>query len=180
MPDKLYIPRKDWHGQGVARDRIAVPTRNIYVHHTVTTEPGPKADYKADRAHAEYTFNLHDEANGAYSFLFFPSGRVFEFAGFGFEGAHTYDHNGDGHGFCFAGNYMTDRPTDAALESFLAMVRLGVRRGAVKNTEKNPVNLIPHRAVGAGGAGPGSTACPGTHIIEELPRLARELKHDRR
>lgn len=112
----------------------------------------------------------------AYSFLVFPSGRVFVGRGWRAAGGHTYSYklgnfNHKSYGICFAGNFEEQKPTKAALDSVRALIALGKTKGYIKQDAK----ILGHRDVGAMGGG---TACPGKNLYSRLSFFRIHPRHE--
>lgn len=139
------------------------PAPEVWIHHTAapfsTTEP------LFERSEMRQTQKFHQETRGwndiAYSFVVFPSGRVYEGRGWGVVGGHTEGYNSRSHGICFAGNFETQHPTVEALEAARALIHEGVQRGYVSR----PFKLGGHRDTKA-------TACPGKNLYPLVSSLA--------
>lgn len=96
-------------------------TRRIErAHHTGDSGVPATATVEEERAYLRRTEDFHIRTRGykaiGYSYLVFPSGRVYEGRGFGKLGAHTLGHNTDV-GVCFVGNFEKQEPTVAALRA---------------------------------------------------------------
>jgi N-acetylmuramoyl-L-alanine amidase len=120
----FYIrPRRSWSTNTHVK---LVPvrwrgTRRIErVHHTADSGLPSTATVAEEHAYLRRIEDFHIRTRGyaaiGYSYLVFPSGRVYEGRGFGKLGAHTLGHNEDV-GVCFVGNFDKQKPTDAALRS---------------------------------------------------------------
>ncbi len=115
----------------------------FWLHHTVTKAPqtGIAAEKAAMRELQRIAFG-REFFDISYSYVVFPSGRIYAGRGFGVSGAHTQGHNDD-IGVALCGNYETQKVTDAQKAAVLWLKgKLGA--GQMK----------PHCATYA-------TACPG-------------------
>lgn len=176
MKVRTYIPRRKWEPRAQRRGPMATPAREAYIHHSVTNEPeghnpkGPKPPKDATPAQEEAHMRLLEsiglgQGHGgiSYNFVVFDSGRIYEGQGWGVTGTHTYNHNSIGHGICFAGNFLEDRPTKEAIAAVKALQRRGIfRRKMIRAYRLFGHNEVP------GGQASGATACPGTHITAHL------------
>lgn len=159
------VSRKEWGAREsvFAAARMPKTVGKIYIHHEAA-ELGPKLTREQECREMRNIQAFHMEKRGwndiAYSFVFFPSGRCYVGRGWGAVGAHTIDHNSDGYGFCFAGNFQTQEPTKGALASCVAMIRQGVHDQRFKAV----VKLLPHSAVFA-------TACPGKNLKNKIASM---------
>lgn len=149
-----------------SRIKITLPTRELWIHHTA--DSGPSSDTLS--AECEYmrsiqAFHMDGPENMrdiAYSWVVMPSGRVFKGRGWGLEGGHTRDRNHISHAICFAGSFVSRKPTAEAITVAKALIRHGFRKGALHRD----VKIDGHRNA------PGSaTACPGDKLIDALPTL---------
>lgn len=128
------------------------PTR---VHHTAAASDAnaktPDDERKVMRNIQRFHVGTRGYRDIAYNYVIFPSGRVYEGRGYNKVGAHTLNHNHDV-GICFAGNFTSAAPTDAAVASFKALrTRLEVSAG----------KAYPHSSTFA-------TTCPGRPTIKKL------------
>lgn len=170
--------RKDWGAKPPKEPRSAMrlPAEGTYIHHTVTGLPTnyptakPSAQIAMEKAHMQQLQSIafsRDFNDISYSFVIFPSGRVYKGRGWGVVGAHTEGSNSITHAFVFVGNFESVRPTKDALEAAAALHRRGVRAGKIRKTGF----IRGHRdAPGA------ATACPGIHLYNRLEFIRREAK----
>lgn len=162
----LIFTRDGW-GARPARGRTLLRTDppNIWVHHTaggtISDQITPQHEATLMRSWQNFHMDQNGWADIGYSWVVFPSGRVYEGRGWGVSGAHTEGHNSSSHGICFAGNYEQQQPTASALESARQLIRIGVDVGAVAR----PIRLGGHRDVLR-------TACPGKNLYPLIYTLA--------
>lgn len=153
--------RKHW-SHHLEADLIPVRWRGTRrterVHHTADSGLPATATVDQEHAYLRRIEDFHMRSRGyvaiAYSYVIFPSGRVYEGRGFGKVGAHTLGHNED-IGVCFAGNFEHQQPTSAALKAerqLRARLRL---HGALVGSR------APHCATF-------STSCPGDNLRKRL------------
>lgn len=151
-------PRAEWGARApkTAPRRIAVPTPELWVHHTATEQHGPEG-MRAIQA-------FHQDGRGwndiAYSFCVDDDGTIYEGRGFGIQGGHTAGHNSISHAICFLGNLDLRPPTHEAVAAANWLFHEGVRRGQWR------VLTGGHKQ--ASGA---STACPGRYGMAILPQI---------
>lgn len=162
--------RRSWGAKPPeSRSGFSTPARYTFIHHTVTSFPaGEKAAVRQEKEHMRYLQQIafgRDFADISYSFVIFPSGRVYEGRGWRVVGAHTDGSNSISHAFVFVGNYELDRPTKAALEAAAKLHKRGRRQGHIDPRAQ----ILGHRQ--ASGA---ATACPGTHLFHKLQAI-REM-----
>ena len=164
------ISRKTWGAKPPrsARQKMNLPAVGTYIHHTVTS--GITRSPSKEQSHMRELQNIafsRGFADISYSFVIFPSGRVYKGRGWGVVGAHTEGSNSIAHAFCFVGNYESDRPTKDALEAAAALHSRGVKLGHISKAGF----IKGHRdAPGA------ATACPGKYLQNSLPFIQRAAK----
>lgn len=157
------ISRKAWGAKPPRspRQRMVMPAIGTYIHHTVTS--GTTRTLAQEKAHMRELQGIafsRGFADISYSFVIFPSGRVYRGRGWGVVGAHTEGSNSITHAFSFVGNFESLRPTKDALEAAAALHRRGVKHGKIRKEGF----IKGHRdAPGA------ATACPGIHLYNRLP-----------
>jgi peptidoglycan recognition protein len=171
MTERRILDRETWGAKAPRSKalRMSEPATRTYIHHTVGPAGDGRRSTEADIMRDIQRF--HQQSRGwsdiAYSFVIFPSGRIYEGRGWGIVGAHTEGQNSTSHAICFAGNFETDRPTLAALEAAAELYRIGVVLGHIRKGSK----ILGHRdAPGA------ATACPGTNLYSKLDRIRRLVK----
>lgn len=159
----IIVKRSGWGAKPAvhAPTKMTVPRERVFIHHTA----GQSAlDYAAEAAEMRSIQTFHQRARKwndiAYSWVIFPSGRVYEGRGWGIQGAHTEGYNGSSHGVCFSGNFDTQRPTIEAIQACRDLIAFGIESGAIGR----PVSIMGHRDVG-------QTRCPGTFLYSQLYSL---------
>ena len=162
------IPRNEWGAQ--YRDGVAnrsVGRLDKIAHHSVTTQLGASATFAQDAAEVRKIERIGQQRFGAgmsYTFLVFPSGRVFQGVSISRHSYHTGGgHNSTGVGTCFPGNYENHKPTQAQLDAVAWLLQEGVRRG----WWTVPAVEMYHKQVKA-------TSCPGKHVIAQIPATNRK------
>lgn len=170
--DYAIIPRSTWAARPptyVAYMKLPAP--DFWQHHAADAGVygGADASRSAEQAYCRAVQNYHMDSKGwsdiAYSFVEFPSGRIYEGRGWARTGGHTLNHNSTSHAVCAAGNYMTLVPTVAMLEGTAWLVVEGRRLGKV--SEWGMVG--GHRDVG-------QTACPGDKLYAQLPYIREVIE----
>ena len=130
---------------------IPTPVRDLFLHHTVTPDEGPRTVRSIQQFHMD-TRGWNDIA---YTWLYSPKQRMFfEGRGPGVAGAHTRGHNKTSHAVAVLGNFEVDRPPAHVIEDLANWARW-------HGTAYGPVRYRGHRDVGA-------TACPGKHLYAML------------
>lgn len=134
----------------------------VFIHHSVTTTLSATATVAQERAQMRVLEDIGYNRFGtgiSYNVIIFPSGRAYQGVSFNRQGAHTGGRNHIARAICFAGNFETNRPTNAAIAKAAQIVAHGRGRWW---TSGAPVR--PHQAVSA-------TACPGRHVIARLGEI---------
>lgn len=144
--------------------RIAVPTSGLWLHHSASPTGGAERVRAIQRFHQGPSRGWNDIA---YSFLINHDGVVFEGRGAGVAGGHTKGQNTVSHGVCLLGHFDQTRPTPAAIQATVDLVRHGFENG-----------WWPDRVTGGHRDAPGAaTSCPGRNLyplIPEINALAQE------
>ena len=164
------VNRNQWGAKPAKspRQKMAMPAIGTFIHHTVTA--GGKRTRAQEKAHMRELQRIafsRGFADISYSFVIFPSGRIYKGRGWGVVGAHTEGSNSVAHAFCFVGNFERDRPTPQALESAAHLHRYGVRRGHIR---RNGFIEGHREAPGA------ATACPGKFLFNKLGVIREEAR----
>lgn len=155
--------RSSWgarHPDGAAN--LTGVATGVFLHHSVTATLAHNATVAAEQ-HQMRTLEQIGQARFrsgiSYNLVTFPSGRPYQGTSWNRRGTHTGGHNTTARGLCFAGNFETNRPTDAAIRAMAAVVETGRGRWWTPS-----VTVRPHQAVS-------STACPGRHIIARINEI---------
>jgi hypothetical protein len=152
---RKVIPRHKW-GAAPAKGFLGTMSSTkdgMFVHHTVSGAPRTKSGERAEMRNLQQIAFSRSFSDISYSFIVFPSGRVYEGRGVGVEGAHTIGFNDTAYGVAAAGNYETAKPTRRMVRSFRWLRREHLKLG------NKP--LRPHSAVS-------QTACPGKYLFLRL------------
>ena len=184
------ISRDAWGGNELLRraaPRYASAVRLVIVHHTATPN-----NYTPDQAAAivRGIDVYHVRTNGwndiGYNFLIDRFGRIYEGRYGGITrnviGAHALGFNTGSVGIALIGNFMTARPTTAAVQALEKLIawRLDLAHVDPVSTltfvsggsERWRVGTkVKLRAV-SGHRDTGSTSCPGTYLYSQLNRIA--------
>lgn len=134
-----------------------------WLHHSVTTHLKADATAAEERAEVRKIESIgQTRFNGgiSYTFLVFPSGRVYAGTNIDRIGAHTKGHNTAGAGICIVGNYQNTAPTAAQEKAIADLLKHGVAQGWWAKTKLNG----GHRDVAA-------TACPGNKAYPRIPNI---------
>lgn len=152
QPFKI-IPREKWDNNPSDRQaaRMANEGEGLFVHHSVSGSPVTQAGEEAEMRNLEAIARSRGFSDISYSFIVAPSGRIYEGRGRGIVGAHTVGFNSTAHAVSAMGNYETQKPTDAMVQSIKWL----------RDDYLRAVKFRPHSSVYA-------TACPGQHLYREL------------
>lgn len=135
--------------------RASGAVTGVIVHHTAGAGTVPWATIARQ----------HVTSNGwpgiGYHFGIAPSGTVSLLNGIDVISYHAGAANADTIGICFAGNFETANPTDAALEAYEALCAL------LADWLRHDLRRSGHRDVS-------QTACPGAHLYARLFALPAE------
>ncbi len=184
MPD--VISRKQWGaderlGDSCFAPRLGTTFKMVFVHHTVTSNSYSRRE---SAAIVRGIYAYHTQSRGwcdiGYNFLVDRFGRVFEGRDGGIlrpvRGAHAGDYNVNSTGISLMGNFETATPTKAMKRGLVTLVawRLGTAYygayGPATVEGKTFRRISGHRDAM-------STACPGQHVYEWLPRLRQRVAH---
>lgn len=167
----IIIGRSAWGARNPKDEptHMSMPQKDVFIHHEASrfTSTATADEVAAMRQIQNFHMDTRGWNDIAYSFVVFPSGRVYAARGFGIVGAHTAGHNSTSHAICFAGNYETQTPTEAALEAARQLIRYGINLGAVAR----PYLVRGHRDVNP-------TACPGKNLYKLVPSIALAPKEN--
>lgn len=176
MPE--IIDRRSWgYRYGLGWGFRALPATTAWLHHSVTTHLSAGASYSADREQMRVLdrigyqrFNYADGgwtrpagAGISYTYVVFPSGRIFQGHDARRKASHTSGHNTDGIGICLAGNYDNRPPTENQLDAVAWLLNDAVRRGELDTARLDG----GHRDTGF------ATSCPGDLAHRAIPEINR-------
>lgn len=134
----------------------------VFLHHTVTTQLSASATVAQEQAqmrNIEAIGQSRFRYGISYNVIIFPSGRAYQGVSWNRRGTHTGGRNSTARSICFAGNYETNRPTEAQLQTAGAILREGRNKWWTKNAP-----LRSHRDVS-------QTACPGENVHAARPYI---------
>lgn len=147
----IHLTRAEWGASpsSLSPDRMRLPARAVYIHHTVTAATAdPARDMRQVESIGIARFGIF-----SYSYCGHPFGIVAEGQGTR-VGAHTRGHNTTSFGYSFIGNYENDVLPDVAVDAFGQWWRYMVESRVLLPDAP----MIPHRHVK-------QTACPGRNTI---------------
>jgi hypothetical protein len=165
----VAISARKWGRRGTPPIDV-VPKRELYIHHTVTSNH--RRTRAEERQHMRDLEELH-LARGfltiGYSFVIFQSGRLYEGRGPHGLPAAQGGHNSGTLAIACVGDYRTDKLTRRMKARLIvAAVNVRVRRGV--------------RLVGGHREAPNlreRTECPAANVMRWLPTLARRARLSR-
>jgi len=155
------VPRAAWgaNPNPTPAGTIAVPTAELWLHHTASTGLHGPAGMRALQANAirggyadlEYTFIVDN-----------PTPTIYESRGPGRNTAATYMHNERSSALCVMGNFQgPDHPSQPLVDTLAQLVAFGHERGWW------PAQITgPHRA-----ASGNSTACCGDNLVAKIGEI---------
>lgn len=135
------------------------------VHHTATFYAADNLTYTNERAHIAMIEKYHiNRGYGVFGYhgIGFPSGRFYLTGSPHTIRSHIADRNDGIHGWCLAGLFTNDRPTDAALHS----LRVVLRRSAAPVVRGHRDLATPDNP----------TACPGDTLNALIPSLLQSQR----
>lgn len=160
------IRRAEWgarhdDGHGAAN----VPWAENWLHHSVTIAPDLVPPYDDEHAAMRTLEQIGEDRFGrgiSYTVAVMPSGRAYEGHALHKQGAHTAGRNSTGRAIVLVGNYDTDEPTAAQIETTAQILAGWWRRGLCP---------VPYLAGGHRDAPGAVTACPGRHGRTAVDRI---------
>lgn len=165
---KIYS-RKEWgarYRDGVADRSKFVGRLDKWAHHTVTAQLGEGASVAQEMAQMRSIEAIGQSRFGAgmsYTFLIFPSGRVYQGVSINRLSYHTgQGRNGNSVAICYPGNYENAQPTQAQLDATARLLRHGVEK-----------KWWTQRKIDGGHRDLKATACPGRHYYSKIGEINR-------
>ena len=135
--------------------RASKSVRRIIVHHDAGSAVAPGETVARALAIARIHVRSNNWPGAGYHFLIGPDGTVCQLNGLDTISYHAGGgNNTDSVGICFAGNFMTQAPTLAALGAYVTLVN-------VLNVWAGLLSEVGHRDVAA-------TQCPGDNLYRKL------------
>lgn len=188
LPEVILV--SDWR-QGLTAPSYTpakTNTSHIIVHHAATSN--------ADKDPFQTVRNIyvqHTQVNGwsdiGYNFLIGRDGTVFQGRDskglFDYDyvvGAHMCGRNNGTMGICLLGNYVSEKPTEAALQSLMKLIAWKSSKDQIDiagssfhqigpATANMPDANLNHVAGHREGCRPGYTECPGNALFSLLPNV---------
>lgn len=128
----ILIPRSVWKPQYANGFRVIGTSeweaagKETWLHHSVTTPPGPDATLEQDCAHMRFIESIGQTNYGggiSYTVVVMPSGRAFQGHDMDRQGSHTYQRNNRARAICLAGNYDAVVPNMQMLGTVALVLR---------------------------------------------------------
>jgi len=167
---RRIIPRAEWgarYSNGAYYQGkpiiLPLPYSETWFHHSAGRYLPPTATFEEEVALMREIEQIGQDRFGqgiSYTWLDFPSGRIYEGHGVDRRGTHTGGRNDIARAVCFPGNYDVQRLTDAQQMSASWLLQYTHRQGWSRNRTANG----GHRDVKA-------TACPGAHAYRAIPDI---------
>lgn len=163
------ISRETWgarHNDGFYNRKVG--RLDKWLHHSVTTQLASDASASAEYREMR---NLDDIGQSrfkggiSYTFVIFPSGRIYEGHSIGRVGAHTAGRNSISAGICLAGNYETNEVTAEQIASLAWLLNEGIDEGWWTEPKLD-----------GGHRDTKSTACPGKNAYSQIPAINKRAK----
>lgn len=171
----LIIPREAWGARySDGADSAPVPYAETWLHHSAGLAPdlvwtdrdgdGIEDDEVAFMRHLEQIGQDRFGAGISYTWLVFPSGRIYEGHGVDRQGTHTGGRNDRARAACLVGNYEGAAPTVAQLRAVAWLLQ-----------HEHAADHRTSLALSGGHCDLKATKCPGAAayaLIPEINRLA--------
>lgn len=148
------IPRARWKAGPNQAALTTIDRSEDFLHHTVGGAPWTKWGERKEMRNLQAVARSRGFVDISYSWIVFPSGRIYEGRGKNREGAHTIGHN-DSYAIAAAGNYDEAVPTRKMLKAIHWLRHEYLRVGG---------RPLPHSSVYA-------TACPGKYLRAKVNEL---------
>lgn len=158
------ISRETWgarHADGFYNRKVG--RLDKWLHHTVTAHLPTDASAEAERVEMRKLDNIGQsrfKGGISYTFVVFPSGRLYEGHSIGRVGAHTAGRNSISAGIALAGNYDTHQITAEQVATLAWLLNHGITQGWWTENKLDG----GHRDTKA-------TACPGKNGYAAIPTI---------
>lgn len=154
------VSRKDWGARPARANpgKVDDPVSQVFIHTSVTAQL-PKDATKQQEKDAMLVLQGIAFGRGfsdiSYSFVIFPSGRVYEGRGWGVVQAATLNFNSISYSFCTGGNTDVHQETNRQVEAIIGMIDRGQKMGRIAKQ----VDVRGHREVAP-------KSCPGSRFTD--------------
>ncbi|KAG4080681.1 hypothetical protein HA402_013211 [Bradysia odoriphaga] len=127
------LTKRQWGGRTAVKVPYQIiPVPNVIIHHTVSQTCDTKSSCATIISNIQnHHMNELDFDDIGYNFLIGNDGLVYEGAGWHVEGAHTYHWNKKSIGIAFVGDFSSELPSLAAIESAKKLIKCGVEKGEI-------------------------------------------------
>ena len=163
------ISRETWgarHADGFYNRKVG--RLDKWLHHSVTTQLAIAASTDAERREMRKLEDIGQsrfKGGISYTFVIFPSGRIYEGHSIGRVGAHTAGRNTISAGLCLAGNYETNEVTVEQVAALAWLLNHGITRG-----------WWTENKLDGGHRDTKSTACPGKNAYAKIGAINAAAK----
>lgn len=157
------ISRSEWGAaQPDGFGSRSIGTLDKWLHHTATATPPEDATEAQEAAIVRQIERARPDLGTRmpYTFLVFPSGRVYQGHSINRIGAHTAGHNSKSAGISLVGNYSTAQPSSAMVAAVVRLLQWGVEQ----QWWRYPTLNGGHRDTKA-------TQCPGNNAYPLIPGI---------
>lgn len=144
---------------------LPLPWAENWAHHTAGGYLPPTATFEQECAEMRRIEQTGQDRFGqgiSYTFVIFPSGRVYEGHSIDRRGAHTAGRNDIARAYCYPGNYSTHQLTIWQESSTAAVLQ-----------HANDAGWCARRTLNGGHRDLKATACPGDHAYAQIPEINR-------
>lgn len=163
------ISRETWgarHNDGFHNRKVG--RLDKWLHHSVTkqlSKDAPTADERVEMRNLDNIGQSRFKGGISYTFVVFPSGRIYEGHSIGRVGAHTAGRNSISAGICLAGNYEANQVTAEQVAALAWLLNHGIAKGWWTENKLDG----GHRDTKA-------TACPGKNGYTAIPAINKAAK----
>lgn len=164
------VTRAEWGAQPPRGSigGVVEPVHRYFLHCTVTgvmPKDATMAEEKAAMRNLQGIAFGRDFYDISYSFIVFPSGRIYEGRGWDKAGAHTEGYNSTAYATAAYIPCAGEAVSDALIASLVKVGRIGRRNGSVAGD----VVVLGHRDVSA-------KSCPGQPIYNRKAHIQRSVR----
>lgn len=165
----MIISRETWgakHNDGFYNRKVG--RLDKWLHHSVTLQLAIDAALASEYREMRKLDDIGQsrfKGGISYTFVIFPSGRIYEGHSIGRVGAHTAGRNSISAGICLAGNYETNQVTAEQVASLAWLLNQGIDRGWWTEPKLD-----------GGHRDTKSTACPGKNAYAKIPAINKLAK----